>query len=116
MRNLIAMHSVFQMYPHSPIVSVKDVRNAIWKSSKMRPYQRLRYFHDKGMHFSRCIKYIDIVEKLEALYKNDHVIELQKQDYTVTIVDYPDEPTETKMSIQEIGKFIEELLKDFEAD
>jgi hypothetical protein len=79
----------------------------------MRPYQRLRYFHDKGMHFSRCIKYINIVENLETTYSTDK----QKHDYTVTIIDYPDvSDTDTKMSIQDIGKLIDELLKEFDAD
>lgn len=106
------MHSVFQMYPNSPIRSTKDVRNAINKTKRMKPYQRLRYFHDNGMHFSRCVKYINIIENLEALYATD----LQKHDYKVTVVDYPDESVDTKMSIQDIGKLIDELLKEFDAD
>jgi hypothetical protein len=95
--------SVFQLYPNSPHISVKDVQHAFRKTRRMTPHQRIKYFHKHGMHYSHCVKYINVVDNLQKLYDNDHiVIEQQPQQ------------EESTMSIQQIGQFIEELLKDLD--
>jgi CMP-N-acetylneuraminic acid synthetase len=109
----MTVHSIFQLHPNSPLISAKDVHHAFNKTRRMTPHNKLKYFHQKGMHYSRCVKYIKIVENLQTLYDNDH-IEQQTQD--LNIINQNNEAIKDignhKMSIQEIGKFIEELLKD----
>jgi hypothetical protein len=107
--------SIFKLNPNAPHISVKDVHHAFIKTRRMTPHQKLKYFHQKGMHYSRCAKYIKIVENLQTLYDNDH-IEQQPQAEDFNINDQYNEHIKDignpKMSIQEIGKFIEELLKE----
>jgi hypothetical protein len=110
-KNKMSMHSVFKLYNHSPHITTKDVRLALSKTAKMKSYERLKYFHDRGMHFSRCVNYLNTIEKLDMLFDNNSVMEIDK-DSTIIV----SKPQNEKLSIQEIGKFIEELLKDTETN
>lgn len=108
----MSAHSIFKLYPMSPHITTKDVREAIKKTKRMPPRGRLKYFHNRGMHYSRCIKYIDVVEKLQQLYDTDVVEDAQQETFNIIINDVED----TKLSMKEIGQFIEELLKELPED
>jgi deoxyribodipyrimidine photolyase len=112
--------SVFKLHPTSPPISTKDVKEALMKTSKMTPYNRLKYFHNKGIHYSQSIKYLEIVERLQLLYNCDQVIETNidnEAKYTVsTTKNIPLFGDSHKMTIQEMKEYVDELLKDYEAE
>lgn len=60
-------HTIFQLNPTSPIVTLDDVRQAMEATKHMTPYHRLRYFQDKGIHYSRSLRYIKMVEEFERM-------------------------------------------------
>lgn len=99
------MNSVFQLFPNSPYITTKDVRTALRKTRRMRPQQRLKYFQERGMHYSRCVKYINTVENLDKVFDEvsmPHVV----------IEEYSDQSIQT--TIREIDQFIEKLIKELE--
>lgn len=99
--------TIFQLYPNSPQVTCKDVRNALRATKRMKPYERLKYFHKRGMHYSRCVKFVNVVENLQNLYEQN----AHNQDHIVTIYEYDDDKP---ISIQDIGAMIDEILKEME--
>lgn len=113
--------SVFQLLPTSPFISTKDVREALLKSNKMTPYNRLKYFHDKGIHYSQSIRYLEVVERLHLLYKHDQIVQtnIDSGDIKSKIPIAKNVPLfedSHKMTIQEMKDYIDELLKDYEAE
>lgn len=115
----MAQHTIFQLNSTSPRLSAKDVRDALSKTSNMTPYKRLKYFHDKGIHYRRSMKYLVIVEQLNCLYEYDRVLPslTSKIDedtfWGISVTQSPKTPP--KMTIQEMSLFINELLKDYDA-
>lgn len=108
------MKSIFQLHHNSAPITTKDVREALKKTQTMTPHQKLKYFHNKGIHFSRSVKYINIVENLQQLYETDAVQEVHNADYRIIISN--DTQDNHKMSMTEISDFINELLKDYESN
>jgi hypothetical protein len=102
--------TIFQMYPTSPHITTKDVKKALTSTKRMKPYDRLKYFHKRGMHYSRCIKYIHVVEQFQKLYEQNCGT-ITTPDYDVSVYEYDDNKP---MSIQDIGAIIDEILKDME--
>lgn len=109
-------HTVFQLYPNSPHITAQDVKKAMQVTKRMKPYQRLQYFHERGMHYSRCVKYINVIEHFQKVFELhvdtiDTIDTIDTHDSSVSIYEYEDDKP---MSIQDIGAIIDELLKNIE--
>jgi hypothetical protein len=101
-------HTVFQTDPSSPNISINDVTDALEKTKNMLPHQRLSYFQQKGIHYSRSIRYIATVEKLEKSFQED--------DQLVSIDEYdiPGASQSKNISDEQIAKFIEEAMREMQ--
>lgn len=103
-------HTVFQLYPNSPHITAHDVKSAMQATKRMKPHQRLQYFHERGMHYSRCVKYVNVIENFQKVFELNADI-IDTHDCSVSIYEYEDDKP---MTIQDIGAIIDELLKNMD--
>jgi hypothetical protein len=82
------------------MVTLEDVRQAMEVTKDMTPYHRLRYFQDKGIHYSRSLRYIKMVEEFERMlhYTSPVIIE-------PVPIKWEEEPT-IEMSSNDLGMWI----------
>lgn len=129
-------HSVFQLNQNSRFVSLNDVKEALEVAGELSAHQRLRYCSQRGIHYSRAVRYLKVVEQLEAnftsatLNDNDFVNEMHKleeslnrdtYDTHVIIEDYQegvdeDERSPRQLSSEDIARFIAEAVREKEKD
>lgn len=101
-------NTVFQLNPTSPLVSLQDVKKAIDASQDMTSYQRLKYFHRLGIHYSRAIRYYKMVKQFEDCYTKN-----SEDNY---ILDTPYKPLPLGVDPYEIASLIAEVAREREEE
>lgn len=115
-------HSIFQVNNGSRFVSLNDVKEALEVTRNFSAYQRLKYFKEKGIHYTRALRYVRLVEQFEEALTAckeqtvDHVdiTHIYNQSYMEEDErdndNYVKPPT--SLSSEDIGRFIDEVMQE----
>ncbi len=112
-----ANHSIFQLNNTSRFISLNDVKEALEVTRDFSTHQRLKYFREREIHYSRARRYVRLVEQLEDAF----VAAVEKSYYDeVFVINYEEEeerkgsysrPT-TSLSSEDIGLFIAQAMEE----
>ena len=106
-------HSIFQVNSTSRFISLNDVKDALAITQTFSAYQRLKYFKEKGIHYTRALRYVRLVEQFEEALTNSkgipvdqsYIEENEQDNYTMP---------RTSLSSEDIGRFINEVMQERE--
>ena len=118
-----ANHSIFQINNTSRFISLNDVKEALEVTRDFSANQRLKYFRERGIHYSRALRYVRLVEQLEeafaAAVEKSYYDEVfgtthsytQSYEEEVERVNNLSRPP-TPLSSEDIGRFIAEAMEE----
>ena len=104
-------HSIFQLDKNSRFVSLNDVKDAFEVTRNFSTYQRLKYFSDMGIHYTRALHYVRLVEQLEEAFTSSTKMTVDQSYIEEDEQDSYAMPR-TPLSSEDIGRFIDEVMQE----
>jgi len=114
-------HSIFQLNNTSRFISLNDVKEALEITRDFTTQQRLKYFGERGIHYSRATRYVRLVEQFEEAFAA--AVNKSYYDEVFGMADscnlsYEEERDisysrpPTPLSSEDIGRFIAEAMEE----
>jgi len=116
-------HSIFQLNNTSRFISLNDVKDALEVTRSFSAHQRLKYFSERGIHYSRALRYVRLVEQFEEAFAAAVEKSYYEEVFDTTQLynqSYEEEEERdssfsrppTSLSSEDIGRFIAEAMEE----